>query len=118
MFRIPFDPSKSADQTFQVLIPERMVMTLRMVWNTRSSMWGVTITTDRGTIGALNLVEKFPILYSHKALSPIDGDIVALPLSNSKGKDLTEYDAIGDSWGLFWVSPEEIEEWEEAHDLG
>lgn len=118
MYRIPFDPSKSADQTFQVLIPERMVITLRMIWNTRSSLWNVTITTDRGEIGSLNLVEKFPLLYQHKALSPIDGDIVALPLSYDESKGLTEYDALGDSWGLFWVSPEEIEEWEKAHDLG
>ena len=37
MLEIPFNPSISADQKFQVLIPEQMVITLRLLWNSRAS---------------------------------------------------------------------------------
>ena len=118
MLRIPFNPSRSADQTFRVLIPERLVMSLRMVWNNRASGWDVTVTSDAGTIGMLRLQPRFPLLYEHKALSPIEGDIVALPLSSGSGAPLTEYGALGDSWGLFWLSPEDVQAWERANGMG
>lgn len=119
MLRIPFDPSRSADQTFRVLIPERLVMTLRLVWNTRASGWDVTVTSDSGTIGMLRLVERFPLLHEHRALSPIEGDIIALPLSSSGSQaPLSEYSALGDSWGLFWLAPEDVAAWEAANGMG
>ena len=118
MLRIPFDPSRSADQTFRVLIPERLVMTLRMVWNTRASGWDVTVTSDSGTIGMLRLVERLPLLHEHRGLSPIEGDIIALPLSSGSGLPFTDYKSLGDSWGLFWLSPEDVAAWEDANGLG
>ena len=110
MLEIPFNPSISADQKFQVLIPEQMVITLRLLWNGRASAWFMTVSSDSGELGQFRLVERFPILREHKALSPIKGDIIILPLS--------EYSALGDSWGLFWISPEELAEWEAANALG
>ena len=110
MLEIPFNPSISADQKFQVLIPEQMVITLRLLWNGRASAWFVTVSSDSGELGQFRLVERFPILREHKALSPIKGDIIVLPLS--------EYSALGDSWGMFWISPEELAEWEAANALG
>lgn len=95
MLKIPFNPSISADQTFRVLIPERMVISLRLTWNTRDSAWYMSISSDRGEIGALRVVEQWPLLFSHKGLSPIDGDIIVFPLSDGKGKPLSEYDALG-----------------------
>lgn len=118
MLKIPFDASRSADQNFRVLIPERMVISLRLVWNTRASAWFITISSERGEIGAFRIVERWPILFSHKAISPIDGDIIALPLSDGKGKPLNQYDALGESWGLFWLSPEDVANWKVANGLG
>ena len=94
MLRIPFDPSKSADQSFQVLVPEKAVLSIRLVW------------------------PRWPLLKEHKASSPIEGDIIALPVSSSKQQELTEYDALGNSWGLFYLSPEDVAEWEAANGLG
>ncbi len=118
MLKIPFNPSISADQTFRVLIPERMVISLRLTWNTRDSAWYMSISTDRGELGALKVVEQWPLLFSHKGLSPIDGDIIVFPLSDGKGKPLSEYDALGESWGLFWLSPEDVANWKAANGLG
>ena len=118
MLKIPFTASRSADQTFRVLIPERMVISLRLVWNTRASAWFITISSERGEIGAFRVVERWPILFSHKALSPIDGDIIALPLSDGKGKPLSEYDALGESWGLFWIDENDLADWEASNDMG
>ena len=91
MLEIPFNPSISADQKFQVLIPEQMVITLRLLWNGRASAWFVTVSSDSGELGQFRLVERFPILREHKALSPIKGDIIVLPLSEGQGKPLSEY---------------------------
>lgn len=119
MFRIPFNPSSSADQTFRVLIPELQVVELRLVWNVRGSGWDVMVSNTQGAqLGFLRLEPRTPLLYEHAALSPIAGDIVALPLSEGSGKPLTEYDALGDSWGLFWVSPDDMKEWRNANGLG
>ena len=107
MLKIPFISSISADQTFQVLIPEQMVIMLRLLWNSRASAWFMTVSSDPGELGQFRLIERFPILREHKALSPIKGDIIVLPLSEGQGKPLSEYSALGDSWGLFWISPEE-----------
>lgn len=118
MLRIPFDPSKSADQSFQVLVPEKAVLSLRLVWSVRAKAWDVTVSTDAGEIGMLQLVPRWPLLKDRKASSPIKGDIIALPVSSSKQQDLTEYDALGNSWGLFYLSPEDVAEWEAANGLG
>ena len=119
MLRIPFDTSKSADQSLRVLIPELQVIALRLVWNTRASGWDVMVSDTEGSqLGYLRLEPRFPLLYEHKALSPIAGDIIALPLTDGTGRPLTEYSALGESWGLFWISPEEVTEWETANGLG
>lgn len=119
MLRIPFDPSKSADQSLQVLIPELQVVELRLVWNTRTKSWDVQVSNTEGAeLGFLRLLPNAPLLHEHRALSPIVGDIMALPLAEGSGKPLTDYDALGDSWGLFWLSPEDLAEWEAANGLG
>ncbi len=96
-------------------------MTLRLVWNTRASAWDVVVSTSGGTdggeIGMLRLLPAYPLLREHKALSPIEGDIIALPLS-ANGTPLSEYGALGKDWGLFWLSPDDVAAWEGANGLG
>lgn len=119
MLRIPFDPNKSADQSLEVLIPELQVVRLRMVWNTRAAGWDVMVSNTQGAqLGFLRLEPRTPLLYEHAALSPIVGDIIALPLTEGEGKLLTEYAALGNSWGLFWLSPEDVKTWEAGNGLG
>ena len=118
MIKIPFDPSKSADQNFQVLVPEKVVLTLRLTWSVRASAWDVHVSTDEKEIGMFRLVPRWPLLLEHKAISPIIGDIIALPVSASKNQDLSDYSALGNTWGLFWLSPEDVAAWEEANGLG
>ena len=118
MLKIPFDPSKSADQNFQVLVPDKVVLTLRLTWSVRASAWDVHVSADEKEIGMFRLVPRWPLLLEHKAISPIIGDIIALPVSASKNQDLSDYSALGNTWGLFWLSPEDVAAWEEANGLG
>lgn len=117
MLRIPFDPTRSADQTLSLLIPEKQVISLRLVWNVRASGWDVVVSSSDGELGMLRLKPQWPLLLEHKALSPIEGDIIALPVSGTK-KSLEEYDSLGNSWGLFWLSDEDVKAWEKANGLG
>jgi hypothetical protein len=118
MMRIPFDPSRSADQSFSVLIPEHQVVELRMVWNTRASGWDVLVSGPSGSVGFLRLKPRWPLLLEHLAISPIDGDIIALPLQGGSGKGLDDFDALGSSWGLFWLSQDDVKAWRSANGLG
>lgn len=117
MLRIPFDASVSADQTLSVLIPEKQVISLRLVWNVRASGWDITVSSSNGELGMLRLKPNWPLLYEHKALSPIFGDLIAFPLSGAK-TTLEEYGSLGDSWGLFWLDEEDVKSWEKANGLG
>lgn len=118
MLKIPFDPSKSADQNFQVLVPEKVVLTLRLTWSVRASAWDIHVSTNEKEIGMFRLVPNWPVLLEHKSLSPILGDIIALPLSGNKGDELNEYESLGTTWGLFWLSPEDVEAWRQLNGLG
>lgn len=117
MMKIPFDPTISADQQFQVLIPERAVIMLTLRWNTRSGFWYADIESGGKVLNGLKLVPRWPILREHQALSPIEGDLMALPLSGN-APDPIPYEGLGDSWGLFWLAPEDVKKWETAHGLG
>ena len=117
MMKIPFDPTISADQQFQVLIPERAVIMLTLRWNTRSGFWYADIESGGKVLNGLKLVPRWPILREHQALSPIEGDLMALPLSWN-APDPIPYEGLGDSWGLFWLAPEDVKKWEVAHGLG
>lgn len=118
MLRIPFNPSVSADQTVSVLTPEQLVMTLRLVWSERAKAWDIFVSSDNGELGMFRITERFPILYEHRVISPIKGDIIVLPLSEGKGKPLSDYDALGDSWGLFYINENDLKAWEKANGLG
>ena len=117
MMKIPFDPTISADQQFQVLIPERAVIMLTLRWNSRNGFWYADIESGGKVLNGLKLVPRWPILRGHQALSPIEGDLMALPMSGN-APDPIPYEGLGDSWGLFWLAPEDVKKWEAAHGLG
>lgn len=117
MMRIPFNPAASAVQHFQVLIPGRELLELRLAWNGRASAWFVDVSSEGRTAHGLRLVGNWPLLHEHRALSPISGDIVALPVSRDAPGRIG-YGDLGKSWGLYWIGPEDIAKWEAAHGLG
>lgn len=117
MIKIPFDPSLSAHQQFQVLISEQLVATITLKWNTRSEAWYLSVATQSGSIEGLKVVQKFPLLREHRALSPIAGDLIVLPTTHPAPDPIT-YDSLGNEWGLFWVSDDEVRKWEVANGLG
>lgn len=117
MMRIPFDPSISADQQFQVLLPEQAVLTLTLRWNSRSGSWYANVSSGSRTLYGLKVTPRWPLLRSHNASSPIEGDLIALPLDKSACAPI-QYADLGSTWGLFWLSPEDVTRWEVGHGLG
>lgn len=117
MMRIPFNPAASAVQHFQVLIPGRELLELRLAWNERASAWFIDVSSGGRTIHGLRLAGNWPLMYEHRALSPISGDIVALPASKD-APDRIGYGDLGKSWGLYWIGPEDIGKWEAAYGMG
>lgn len=117
MMKIPFDPTISADQQFQVLIPEQSVITLTLRWNTRSGAWFADVTSKGKTAYGLKITPRWPLFTDHAALSPISGDLIALPLDGQAAEPVA-YDALGTTWGLFWISPDELLKWRYSHGVG
>lgn len=118
MMLIPIDPSISADQTFDVLIPEEIVLNLRILWNSRAEAWYLTVVGPDGTeLDSLRMVPNFPLMHSHEASSPLTGDLLVLPLGNEVSDDSLDWDALGKSWGLFYLSEDEVTTWRTAYGL-
>lgn len=117
MMKVPFDPTISADQQFQVLIPEKAVITMTLRWNIRSGFWFADIESGGRSIECLKVVPRWPLLLEHPGLSPIDGDFIALPVSRG-APDPIPYEGLGSSWNLFWLSPDDVARWRSSHGLG
>lgn len=117
MMKIPFNPDKSADQKFQVLIPEQIVLTIRLYWNTRSSAWFIDVEGYTSELVGIKVVPRYPLLRNKDAVSPIFGDLIVVNLTTLK-TDFSEYSALGNTWGLFWITPEEVKTWEARNGLG
>lgn len=117
MIKLPFNPSVSADQVFSALIPEQLVMSIHLVWNDRAGSWFLGVSSSDKKIEGLRVVQRWPLLREHAALSPIEGDLIVLPLTHPAPK-VIGYDDLGSTWGLFWMSPDDVKRWEAANGLG
>ena len=118
MMSIPFDPSVSADQSFQILIPENILLTLQITWNVRGSSWYLQATSPDGvSLGRVKLTPDFPLFYGLTTGRPMTGDLIVLPLDRTVSGPI-EYSALGSSWGLFYMDAEEVSQWEKYNGVG
>lgn len=107
---IPAFIAASADFT-QRLTLGGVNVTLRTKWNSRAESWWIHLSTDTGPLGDIALVPQWPILRQFKAYQPgLAGELLVLPLSKDPGPLM--YENLGVTWGLFYLSDAEFEEWE------
>lgn len=114
---IPFNPSKSADQAFQVLLPEVAVLTIRLLWNVRESCWHMDVKNNTSELYGIKLVPGVPLLHGLGATSPVTGDFIVFPVDSRNTQSIT-YDGLGSDWVLYYITPDEVETWEVTHGVG
>lgn len=116
MHKIPFNPAKAADQALQVLIPEVALLQLRLLWNNREESWHLDIEAGGKELHGVRLSVGVPLLHGLAATSPVPGDFIVLPADADAAT--LDYDGLGSAFNLFYMLPEDVKTWEEAHGVG
>lgn len=111
MIKVPFNSSSSSDQSFQILLKEKEMVSMRVTWSERQQRWHMSLNMSKSIYG-LKLVENLPLLYLHKVLSPIEGDFIVLPIVANPSP--LGYDNLGKEWGIIYLTADEVSDWK-AH---
>lgn len=115
MILIPFDPMKSADQTLRMQLGDQVVE-LRLIWNTRSERWSMTVSGSFGTLSGLHLVPDWPLLREREAATLFEGDFIVRALTAAVSERIG-YEELGTVWGLCWMTRDEKDAWEAYYGL-
>lgn len=117
MILIPFDPTKSADQTLRIQLGTSQVAELQLVWNVRSEHWVMALQGSFGEVHGLKVVPNWPLLRGRESASGFEGDFIVRPLTTEVvGKTIGYFD-LGVSWGLLYLAPDEKDQWEVFYGL-
>ena len=115
MVIIPFDADVSADQQFDVKLGEALV-SVRLTWNVLSQFWFMTITKGEIGLRSIKCVPTWPLLRQHRAIAPMQGDIMVMRAEASKS-DQIAFSDLGTRWKLVYFTEEEIYAWEVENGL-
>ena len=117
MRKLSIDPTIGADQELRFQAADGTSISVRFIYNVRSEFWNVDVTAGDLTLYGIKLVPGWPILKEFKALVPIVGDFLFLPVSSDARNYDFEYADIGTAWFLYWITDAEALAWEAARGL-
>lgn len=106
---IPFDPTLSSIQSFNVNLGE-LVCDFLLSWNFRDGHWYSDFVTSYGANYSVKLVENSPLLGNANRTS-LDGDFRVLK-TNRLAKNAITYDNLGTDWKLVFGTRKEWEEFD------
>lgn len=117
---IPTFQSQSADFT-QTLELGGQLVELRLVWNIRAEFWFIhsfrMLNFEGNEIYGIKCVKAFPLFHIHKALLPdFQGDFITVKVDEAAENQIT-YDNFGAGWGLYYITEDELDEWENLNGL-
>jgi len=117
MIEIPIYSSASSDFTQNIEL-DQLIVTIRIIWNTRCDDWFISVETSNGNkIDFIRLVFNFPILNQYKYLFPdIDGNFF-VQLYNNINTDIITYDNLGVDLALYYYTASEVETWKDEYGL-
>jgi hypothetical protein len=88
---------------------------LRIVWNGRVEAFFIRITDqNENPLNGVKIVPNWPLFQNHKGFLDFDGDLV-VARTDDEAVDIITYDNFGNGWGLFYLTPEEYEEWKDVN---
>ncbi len=116
MIKIPTFQRVSAD-TRQTIDLDGVRTSLRLVYNTRSGFFHLSVETEGGRVDGVKLVPGYPVLrYKKETLPDLPGDFMVIRSDDSLGGRV-EYDDLGNGWDLFYLTSEEYDTWEDVRGL-
>lgn len=111
MIRIPTFPNLSSDYDLDIELGGQ-ILNLRLTWNVRTEYWALAVTTPDGTTyGQFKVVPNWLLISRIRSAARIPGNLVVLRDDATAPTDIT-YDSLGTSWGLYYLDPDEVEQWE------
>ncbi len=110
MIQIPLFQDVSADFTQEIELNGQLIQ-LRIVYNIRVDFFFLRFTDQLGNpIQGIKIVPNWLLLDSHKGFVDFDGDLIVIKTDENAGNEIT-YDNFGNGWDLFYLTPDEAEEW-------
>lgn len=88
---------------------------LRFAWNVRNGSVHLDFTDAEGsTLHGIKVVPNWPLLRQRKGSINFDGDLVVIADDSLVGSEIT-YTNFGNGQNLYYLTPAEMTEWEEAY---
>lgn len=103
---IPFSPKQSGDQLFRVDIGGAVV-TLRLFWNVRDQAWYMDVQANVAQILSVKLVPRSPLIRGRRNMG-VAGDFYVVESKQEAVRPIG-FDALGDSWDLYWFAQGEFD---------
>lgn len=105
------------DSTFTVDLGQQIVA-IRLTWNEVAQSWYMAVADMAGNeIVGIKVVPSYPLLDCSRAEAPVSGDFICYR-KEELAPERIDYDALGTSWGLCWLTDAELAEWMVANGLG
>jgi len=104
------DQSADFVQTIEL---DGIVISMRLVFNTRSESWYINeyqeLDTDKKLYG-IKLVKSYPLIFAMKTRIDLPGDFMVIKEDESIEDEIT-YDNLNKGWNLYYMTALEIAAW-------
>lgn len=111
MIQIPSFQSVSSNFAQEINLNNQVVQ-LGIAYNVRNAFYHLNQFSDPdgNILTGIKLTPNHLILNPHKALINFDGDLIVLKTDEDAG-DVITYDNLNNGYGLFYMTPDEVEQW-------
>jgi hypothetical protein len=113
---IPVFLTTSSDNTQSVEL-DGIIYTVRIQWNVRNDTGFLDLTEndqDGGMVKGVKIVPNWPLLRQIKGQLNMKGDLIVLKEDAALGTEIT-YGNFGNGYNFYYVTSEELLEWEEYY---
>lgn len=116
MVGIPLYQSISANFTQRIELNEQLVQ-IKITYNVRAGFFFMRLTDENENfLAGVKIVPNFPLLRQSAALLNFTGDFLVVQESENVEDEIT-YDNFGAGWTLYYITPDELIEWEDENGL-
>jgi len=111
MILLPTFQTVSADYTFQLNV-ENQAANARVIYNVRNGCFSLYFTDGDGNeINSIKIVPNYPLLAARKGFTSLRGDFFVFN-DGAPGETEITYDNFGNGFNLYYLTADEVEQWE------
>jgi hypothetical protein len=112
---IPVFQTLSSNWESNILLENKRVI-FKIKYNIRNDYFALDFTDGNGdTVYGIKIVPDWPLLKYRKGFIEFFGDIFVL--AKQENPDPLDYDNLGNVYGLYYLTEEEVQAWEEENGI-